>query len=342
MTISSSATRNIPSFQKIHYVLRPRKQIERKIIIELIQDTARKLNLDISNYSYLGLGSIYYYDFILFHKFLNISDMTSLDDENCPNRFEFNKPFDFITFENLSTTDYLPFHPLNPEKNTIIWFDYDSNLIWYSPKPKKFRFSADIFDDISVVTKKSRQYDFFLVTVGCPIPKDIFKSTTTKDTFITNFKHLLSKKYHRTKNISEKNFPYIIQNVILNLIKNSEIGNSHKFRKLFSFYYHDTTPMYTLGGIFQLNQLTKKSLNNKFFLLDEDKITYINTPLLTYKEKLHLDQRIKFIYNGIQNKSDDEVEELITTNLGFELNCIDAKSYLEYYRYYPQYYEGII
>ncbi|MEW5923651.1 MAG: O-methyltransferase, partial [Candidatus Zixiibacteriota bacterium] len=43
------------SFNKVNYLLRPRKQIERKILIEMFR------NLDnISSYQYVGMGSIFY------------------------------------------------------------------------------------------------------------------------------------------------------------------------------------------------------------------------------------------------------------------------------------------
>jgi len=96
-----------PSFEKINYMFRPKKQIERKILIELFQKIQNTLNINISEYRYIGLGSIYYYDFILFHKYLNIRDMVSLDDKEDYNRFEFNKPFDFIIFKSMSTTSFL-------------------------------------------------------------------------------------------------------------------------------------------------------------------------------------------------------------------------------------------
>jgi len=342
MTTNSSEIRDMPSFKKVHYALRPRKQIERKIIIELLRDTTRKINVEISNYGYLGMGSIYYYDFILFHKFLNIASMTSLDSDTCVNRFEFNKPFDFIDFKNKSTSNYLQEYQLATNKNTVTWFDYDSSLLWYSSKAEKFRHSVDILDDIAMIADRSKRYDFFLIIVDVTLPADIFITLPRRKELIDNYRTVLSRKYQNTRNITEANFPYIIQNVILNSIKNVEIGKNCKFRKLFSFYYKDSAPMYTLGGIFDENQFTHRTLKNKFFVFDEDKITDINTPLLTYKEKLHLDQRIKFIYDSIQGKQKEEIEKLITTNLGFELNCVDIKSYLEYYKYYPQYYEGII
>jgi len=110
-----------PSFENINYMFRPKKQIERKIFIELFQKIQHALNTNISEYQYIGLGSIYYYDFILFHKYLNIKDMVSLDDKDYPNRFEFNKPFDFITFKQMLTTEFLSNNEI--DKRSFIWFD---------------------------------------------------------------------------------------------------------------------------------------------------------------------------------------------------------------------------
>jgi len=148
-------------------MFRPKKQIERKMLIEFLQNIQHKLNINLSEYQYIGLGSIYYYDFILFHKYLNIRDMVSLDDKKCCKRFEFNKPFDFITFKNMSTNDFLLNNGL--DKKSFIWFDYDSVLINCKKKYEKekeeevflFLKKDEIFEDIKIITNKSKEMDIF-------------------------------------------------------------------------------------------------------------------------------------------------------------------------------------
>ena len=85
-----TANQNISSFEKINYMLRPMKQIERKITIEILQELQEKIS-NFDNYRYIGMGSIYYYDYILFHKYLKIDKYTSIDNKPTPNRFRFNK-----------------------------------------------------------------------------------------------------------------------------------------------------------------------------------------------------------------------------------------------------------
>ena len=89
-------------------MLRPRKQIERKISIEILQEL-QQIVPGFEEFLYIGMGSIYYYDYILFHKYLKIKKYTSFDNKAIPYRFEYNKPYDFIDFHNVLSTDLYPF-----------------------------------------------------------------------------------------------------------------------------------------------------------------------------------------------------------------------------------------
>ena len=329
-----------PSFENINYMFRPKKQIERKIFIELLQKIQHALNTNISEYQYIGLGSIYYYDFILFHKYLKVRDMISLDDKDYPNRFEFNKPFDFITFKNMSTTDFLLNDDL--DKKSFIWFDYDSSLVRCKRKKGKFLFlrAKTIFEDIQIITKKSKALDLFILTINIKIQEAFFDSPTFKQGFMEEYAEYLSDQYKQTDNITFDKYPLIIQNIIINIFRNNEKFHSVKFEKLFSFVYQDGAPMYTIGGIFSKNNHSSDLLTEKdyFFETDENKIIDIDVPLLTYCEKMKLDKNIVYIKNNLNSLDGKKIIEM----LGFEMEPSELKNYLDYYRYYPQYYEGII
>ena len=58
------------SGRAINYSSRPAKGVERKLICELV-DKFPKPN-SINKYRYIGFGSFYFADFILFHNQLNI------------------------------------------------------------------------------------------------------------------------------------------------------------------------------------------------------------------------------------------------------------------------------
>lgn len=326
-----------PSFKTINYMFRPKKQIERKILIEFFQNMKHKLKINISEYQYIGLGSIYYYDFILFHKYLNIRDMVSLDDKKCCKRFEFNKPFDFITFENMSTTEFLLNNEL--DKKSFIWFDYDSQLFFYSKKNNLFFNTEEIFDDIRIITKKCKEQDLFILTVNIKIQETFFDHIKFKDNFLNKYDEYLSEQYKKEEEITLGNYPLIIQNIIINIFRNNEKFQPLKFRKLFSFIYQDSAPMYTIGGIFSKNDLSDKLIEkDSLFEADENKLVDINVPLLTYCEKMKLDKNILTIKKKLNSLNEEEIIKL----LDFEMKPYELKSYLNYYRYYPQYYEGII
>lgn len=325
------------SFEKINYIFRPKKQIERKILIELFQKIQNTLNINISEYQYIGLGSIYYYDFILFHKYLNIRDMVSLDDKKDYNRFEFNKPFDFITFKNMSTTNFLLNDDL--DKKSLIWFDYDSSLIRYNKGKKTFLNTETIFEDVKIITKKSKELGLFILTVNIKIQETLFDSPRFKQAFTNEYGEYLSDQYKKVNNITFEKYPLIIQNIIINIFRNNEQFHPVKFRKLFSFIYQDGAPMYTIGGIFSKDNIQDKLIEeDSFFQIDENKIVNIDVPLLTYYEKIILDKNILKIKENLISLNKEKIIKM----LGFEMEPSELKSYSNYYRYYPQYYEGII
>lgn len=297
------------------------------------------LDIQISDYQYIGLGSIYYYDFILFHKYLNIRDMISLDDKEFPYRFEFNKPFDFVKFRQKLTTNFLLENEL--DKKSFIWFDYDSKLISYNKRRNTFIPNTTIFDDIKIITKKGKEGDLFVLTVNIATRDVFFNSPSFRETLITEHDEYLSNQYRQEKNITFENYSFIIQNIIVNIFRNNEEFCPAKFRKLFSFVYQDGAPMYTIGGIFSESTLPESVSvcdENNFLELDEDKILNIDVPLLTYCEKMQLDKHIEEIEKNLSSLNKEGVVDL----LGFEMEPSELRGYLNYYRYYPQYYEGII
>ena len=136
----------------INYYLRPNKQVERKIILEILQTVIGilKPSTTSTNYQYVGMGSFYFFDFILMHKFLKIDDLVSIENRSDVNRFKFNLPYDFITFHNMLSTNYLAaIHDWN--KKSIIWLDYTQGLSGNNA----------LSPDINLIGKNSGKNAFF-------------------------------------------------------------------------------------------------------------------------------------------------------------------------------------
>jgi hypothetical protein len=300
------------SYEKVNYLLRFKKQIERKIII----DTLRKLDVKINEYHYLGFGSIYFADFILFHKYLNINRMDSIDNKGeDKKRFEFNVPYGFIDFKICECHDFLELD-LEWQDKLFIWLDYDTSL------------ETNYLSDIDLATSKVKLDDIFLVTIEAEIPYDAAD-------FKNNFEDYIPASIEE-KNIKE-NYPGILNSIINTSIDNGlrkQIRTDITFLPIFNFTYKDTKKMYTLGGIFCDNSSYNKR-KDMLGALDhtsrKGEIISIDCPFLTPKEKLHLDRLIQ------KGKVIDREKAQVEIGLEEE----DIMQYFLYYKYYPQFFESI-
>ena len=115
------------SYKKIDYRLRPAKNVERKMLAEAFNRLSKFA--PVNSYRYIGMGSLYFSDFILFHRSLGFQKMISIEaEEKEPQqeRFKFNKPFNCVDIKFGFTSKILP--NLNWDTRDVIWLDYDGKL----------------------------------------------------------------------------------------------------------------------------------------------------------------------------------------------------------------------
>src|SRR4051794_8180033 len=92
------------SFDKINYSLRPNKTIERALVFKGIK--ALLDSMAISNAVFVGMGSVWFTDFYIAHRYLGIQDMISFEmDPIGFARAEFNAPFRTVKVVNELSTD---------------------------------------------------------------------------------------------------------------------------------------------------------------------------------------------------------------------------------------------
>ena len=140
----------VDSFNKFNYWLRPSKQVERKILIDKMLGLAH-CGYRISDYRYLGFGSIYYVDFIMFHKFLSIQSMDCVEHSTIPRRMRFNKPYKFIK---LRLRPYAQFAcKIRTRIPYLVWLDYD------------YPVTDNLLLDIDGTMQRLKRGSIFLVTV---------------------------------------------------------------------------------------------------------------------------------------------------------------------------------
>jgi hypothetical protein len=327
-----------PSYKKVNYLLRLKKQIERKIIIEVFQKLNRHPDIPINEYCYFGLGSVYFADFILIHKYLNIENMISIEiNKEDKKRFLFNKPYKFIKFETMASTELLEKDKFDKLKwkwnnNLLIWLDYDTKLSVDSC-------GGIMIPDFTIIGKKAKNYDIFITTIEC-----WEGAKETKDAI----KHEQIKKYlllpedfvSNSDNLKSENSPRILNKFIRGCIREGfKNYKRHEidFIQIFHFAYKDTALMYTFGCIFtpsnKVNEFKKFCRENKIEYYEEnDEPEKIDCPIITPKEKYFIDSCVKINKNCITCD-----ERAIQT--GLKRKEIDK--YINYYKHYPQFFEAI-
>ena len=133
------------SYNKFNYNVRASKSVERKMILEVLKDLCPPSV--IRDYQYIGFGSVFYTDFRLFHKDLNICDMICIEREvDDKDRFEFNKPYKCINLIMGNSDEILP--KLNWQKKSITWLDYEDRLL------------PTMFDDLRTIINNAKNNMF--------------------------------------------------------------------------------------------------------------------------------------------------------------------------------------
>jgi len=308
------------SYEKINYLLRPAKQVERKLIIETLQCLRREYSIE--DYQYVGMGSLFYVDYYMFHKYLGIKDMISIEkDEDKIDRFKFNKPYSFIQLIAGTSTDLLP--NLNWQKDMFIWLDYD------------YKMSKSIVDDIQIVCNYVQPGNIFIMTVDAEperfaTPEVAFREGPRQR--LQNFKKELSPYFPpdiTPRDLSDKNFPHLLRRTIVNIIEEKLRRTKLGYFQIFNLKYRDTSQMYTFGCIFENapTRIEDTGVFNLDFISRDSTLVEINLPIITPLEKIHFDKLIP----GIAKKLKE-----------FDISEDKANDYEKYYKYYPQYYESLL
>jgi hypothetical protein len=311
------------SFEEINYSIRPNKNVERKLIFEALQGL--KPNFDIEKYRYVGLGSVWFVDFVLAHKLLFIDDLISIEKPHYERRVNFNKPYRCIRVEPGDTTQVLPELKLK-EKRTIIWLDYDSGL------------EGPMLGDLDIVCEQVQSGSIVLVTSNAHrnilFAKDEGGSELSKEASLRRFAGDLVPTSLPTEAFQKGNFPKLLASMLFDHLMRAtrKTGRKERFIPMFSFFYKDNAPMITVGGMIANEQdaaaLEGCDLSKKFDYMAGETQRTINVPPLTIKEKIALDRLLPSL------EAPTEVE---ISDLGFTLKQQQVADYHRFYKHYPTY-----
>jgi hypothetical protein len=316
------------SFRKIDYRLRPAKHVERLMLC----DTFRRLKFStLEDYQYVGMGSVYFSDFSLFHRALGIRSMKCIEgvtSAGVQKRFHDNVPFSNIDILWGRSNAVLP--QVDFEKDTIIWLDYDGRL------------DLGVLNDISSVVAKIKSGSFLTLSVQCLPDKgasdaeyDVQENTDSP--FLSYAEYVFGKsrvdqKWHENDLLgwgTASLFWELMKNEIESTLsqRNAVDGAEQLcFEQVLHFHYADGANMLTVGWVFFSESsrfiYDQCSFQELTFYRAAGEPFKISLPLLTLKELRHLERQMP---SAADNPS-----------LG-SIPPGDARKFMSLYRYFPNF-----
>jgi hypothetical protein len=308
------------SYDKVHYEFRPAKQVERRMILDLFQ-RLMEAGFPISSYQYTGLGSLYFIDFILFRRYLGITRMVSAESSpDVEKRVEFNKPYGSIEIYPGDIADCIP--SLSPDRKHILWLDYDRVI------------TKEAIDAIVLAATQLSPGSLLLITIDAEPPVKDGKTKQWRQYFQREagdyLGNLAKDQQFARSGLISINASIIEKSIMHGLSGRSDI----KFFPLLNFVYADGHHMLSVGGMLGTDedgQKLKTLSTRKLPFLRYSIVTNpyrIRVPLLTRKERLHLDSIMPCHAKWRPRE--------------FEMTAEDVQIYREIYPYFPAYTEMLL
>jgi hypothetical protein len=314
MSLSKSAL-------KVPYDLRPAKQIERRMLLDVFQILSNN-GFTLREYQYTGMGSINFVDFILLHKLLGIKRLVSAEyDQSLKDRVEFNKPFADVTTDMRSIGEVVA--TLDRDRKHIVWLDYD------------FRLDRLVVEDILTATKVLGPESILLVTVDIE-PPDVKEGSPAA---WKQYYELEGGEYFgqgwTVENFGQQSLAVTNASILFNVIYSGLNSRTNvEFFPLFNFEYADGHRMLTVGGMIGTEENGRRLDTCDFSRANFIRRTrtetpfHIRVPKFTRKERLSMDQHMPCA-------DDWQPKE-------FFVDPKDIGAYRDIYRYYPAFAELLI
>lgn len=309
------------SFRKIDYSLRPAKYAERKMLAEIF----RRLwpFSPVEEYIYVGFGSVWFSDFILFHRALGVRVMISFEKAGgAKARIECNKPFDIdVRYKEASAA--LP--GLDWASKHFIWLDYDCRL------------STDVLADARIIANNAVSGTVIAVSVQCNFADEYDQylqdnSISATDRFVTTFGHQRVGQDLDPSHLTSWKFAALSRKMIMSEVADAlSTRNSEEIKMEFNVIseieYSDDAKMTTIVGIFVAPQDAATYEQCHFeglkFSAAPNSAVRIEIPKLTKREIASIEQQLP-------------LDDLMELELG-SIPPADARNFAKMYRYFPNF-----
>ncbi len=316
------------SFEAINYSLRPNKCVERKIIFETLAGLSS--DFDFTKYQYLGMGSMWFVDFILAHKNLGIEDLVSFELADYSPRAVFNRPYNNIKIYPGPVSEGIT--TINWDKPAIVWLDYDCGPEYPA-----------VFEDSATVASKINPGSILMVTVNAHMGRVPRQNAEGEElTRHQGLRFILgdaAPSEEEFKFINLKNYHNVLATCLTRHIERAHrrSGRGGKYVSFLNYYYKDNAPMITVGGMFVDDTNEEKLNTNRCYTGSKyigPGLYPIQVPPLTHRERISLD--------ALLPTAQSLKEEDILARLGFRLPQDQLDDYAKFYKLYPSYGEVIL
>lgn len=303
------------------FSVRPNKSIERKLMLECFLLLTSEF--PIRDYQYIGFGSFWFTDFLLYHKRLGIRKMLSIERPNLANRADFNSPLKCISVVSGESTLVLPTIPF--QHNALLWLDYDKGL------------DGPWRDDAEIVLQQMNPGGIFVATINAG-KRQVTNQIDDDGDSITQIEALeqlvddLVPSDLTSKAITVSTFPVIVGEILTSCFRRivRKANPALAFEPLFNFSYADNATMVTVGGMVvdpdSRERLARCDLSSLEYLMGVTQCR-IAAPPLTLKEKQALDRKLP--------KSKPLRENELPVKLRNGLKMREVHGYQQFYQYYP-------
>jgi len=279
-----------PSFRKIDYSVRPAKHAERKMLLEIFRHLSAFSPL--SQYRYVGMGSVWFSDFQLFHRALGIPDVVSIEREkDAKQRILNNVPFGAITPIFESTSKALPL--LDWAKRQFVWLDYDDPI------------SPAVLGDIESVIIRARSGSVVAVSVQTHAAKEVDEAGrdgSAMDLFKSRFARGLLPDDFGDDDLYRNAFARLSRNMVTNTVegilasRKSGSETDLSYHKICDIEYADGVSMTTTVGVLvssaELPVLHSTGLDSLDFVTHPDIVVKISVPKITPRKARFLEAQL--------------------------------------------------
>jgi hypothetical protein len=308
----------MPSFDTINYSLRVNKSIQRSLVFEGLRQLKASMHLE--DAVFVGMGSIWFADFLMAHKLLHIDEMISIElDEIGCRRARFNKPFRTVCVKEGSTNEVLPV--LYEDRSLVsrpwfIWLDYDRELDEYS------------VDDLRLVVERTPPNSVFLATFsanGARYGRPRQRPDRLRALLAPVVPDDLSRETCDDSGLFSETLADLTLDFLVSVA--ADVARPGGFVRAFRILYRDTSPMVTVGGVLPATDAVSAV---RALVAGGDWPSIAPHPVITH----HLTLREVAVLQS-QMPSAAVFNRQAVQRLGFDLEEDQIRAFGYYYKYYP-------